>query len=35
MKETHKNISSADGIADMADRGEGVSRFLSNSGRMK
>lgn len=36
MKETHKkNIPSADEIADMAERGEDVSRFFSNSGRMK
>ncbi|MDM8550344.1 hypothetical protein QUF72_09710 [Desulfobacterales bacterium HSG2] len=36
MKETHKkNIPSADEIADMADRGEDVSRFFSNNGKMK
>jgi hypothetical protein len=36
MKETYKkNIPSADEIADMADRGEDISRFFTNSGRMK
>ena len=34
MKRTRKKKTSAEGIARLADRGQDVSRFFTNSGRM-
>lgn len=35
MSKTSKKIPTADEIADMADRGEDISRFFTSNGKMK